>query len=257
LPDFVLQTEIDTYDHMGALITDAILQSGIKYNYVVKPRAERIQKDYPEAKTTSGFLNILLEKSPNKLLDFEGSKPLRVLEVTKFFHYEGIETVEQLRNWINISENRKRLMKIKGIKDKTADYFGILCGLDTNAVDRHLINFLKEAGIDFNGYEEVQQIINQAAEILDQPKAYFDHSIWKYMSERKNEENIMRKKVVSIVCKNQEVQDFYNLSIERINNIENELNDSKFIKFVEIKDGKEFIRIYNVNEISKITIWDM
>jgi hypothetical protein len=35
------------YGHMGATLTDAVLQSGISYETVVLPRVERILRDYP------------------------------------------------------------------------------------------------------------------------------------------------------------------------------------------------------------------
>ncbi|OPH56205.1 hypothetical protein BC351_28985 [Paenibacillus ferrarius] len=182
LTDFVIVDEIDTYEHMGALIVDAILQSGIKYETVVKPRVERILKDYPEVRTTTEFLKILTEKAPAPLLNFGGDKPMRLLELTCFLRLEGVETTHDLRNWLDKSENKTRLMKIKGIKDKTVDYLGILAGQDTNAVDRHMINFLKQAEIVSVSYGEIQEIINCAADILEVPRAHFDHSIWTYMS---------------------------------------------------------------------------
>lgn len=44
------------YDHMGATIADAILQSGLKYDSVVRPRIKKIREIYPQANTTSAFL---------------------------------------------------------------------------------------------------------------------------------------------------------------------------------------------------------
>jgi hypothetical protein len=46
------------------------------------------------------------------------------------------------------------------------------------------MNFLKEAGILAHSYNEGQEIINKAAEMFNVNKAYFDHSIWTYMSEK-------------------------------------------------------------------------
>ena len=45
---------------MGATITDAMLQAGVKWKTVVKPRRDNIIK-YPEARTTTGFHNLLLK----------------------------------------------------------------------------------------------------------------------------------------------------------------------------------------------------
>ena len=49
------------YCHMGATITDTILQAGVKYATVVVPRVKNILEKYPEAKTTSDFYRLLLE----------------------------------------------------------------------------------------------------------------------------------------------------------------------------------------------------
>ena len=37
------------YNHIGALFTDIILQAGLNYAYVVKPRVNRILYDFPQA----------------------------------------------------------------------------------------------------------------------------------------------------------------------------------------------------------------
>lgn len=78
LEDFKIQSEIDRYDHMGALITDAVLQAGIHYDSVVKPRALHVQ-NLPEANTTSGFLKVLSQQGPETLIKFHGAKVLRIL----------------------------------------------------------------------------------------------------------------------------------------------------------------------------------
>ncbi|MEW6068163.1 MAG: hypothetical protein AB1610_07735 [Nitrospirota bacterium] len=43
------------YNHMGATITDAMLQAGTTWDTVVKPRIKKLL-NYSEAKTTTGFL---------------------------------------------------------------------------------------------------------------------------------------------------------------------------------------------------------
>ncbi|MNW07169.1 hypothetical protein D3C71_2037230 [compost metagenome] len=77
------------------------------------------------------------------------------------------------------------LKSISGVGAKTFDYFKILVGLETNAVDRHLENFIQDAGIKVSGYKKHQEIINQAADDMNIRRAVLDHSIWKYMSEKK------------------------------------------------------------------------
>jgi thermostable 8-oxoguanine DNA glycosylase len=77
-----------------------------------------------------------------------------------------------------------KLRSVKGIGPKTIDYFKILVGVSTSAIDRHLLNFLALAGLLPCGYREAQTVINAAADILSIDRAYFDHSIWQFMSKR-------------------------------------------------------------------------
>jgi hypothetical protein len=50
----------------------------------------------------------------------------------------------------------QKLLSIKGIGPKTVDYFKILVGVSTAAIDRHLLNFLKLAGLTPAGYRETR-----------------------------------------------------------------------------------------------------
>jgi hypothetical protein len=175
------------YNHMGATITDAMLQPGIKYETVVKPRVEKIYENYPEAKTTSGFLKVLDKNDPKKLLNWlDSEKPSRILEVAKFFAQEGIETEAQLKTWLEKEENIAKLDEVRGVGNKTIDYFRFLSGTPTSAIDRHLLNFLKKAGISVSGYVEAKEVINKTADLIGKNKSLLDHSIWKYMSEKKD-----------------------------------------------------------------------
>jgi hypothetical protein len=176
LPDFVIVETVDgDYDHMGATITDAMLQPGIRYETTVRPRVRRLLKQYPEARTTSGFLNLLVDVGPNELLRWKGAKPERVLGVTRFFVEQNIETEAALREWLQEPSNSARLKQLRGIGDKTADYFRILVGI-------HLYAFLKAASIEVHSYDEAQRVINEAADLMGIDRRRFDHSIWKYMS---------------------------------------------------------------------------
>ncbi|OXM83694.1 hypothetical protein [Paenibacillus rigui] len=191
LANFEIVTSIDGgYNHIGATIVDGILQSGLRYETVVKPRVDKIRMNYPDANTSSKFL-YLLERVPasnllqsNSGVSFKGRKPDYILKVTNFFIENEIETEEDLKKWLELSSNERKLKKLKGIGNKTVDYFKILVGIETTAIDRHLENFIKEAGVIATGYKECQDIINDAAELLKVNKAHFDYSIWKYMSNK-------------------------------------------------------------------------
>ncbi|MBU4245608.1 MAG: hypothetical protein ABIF85_04695 [Nanoarchaeota archaeon] len=187
LPDFKIVSPDYPYNHMGATIVDAMLQAGLKYATVVEPRVKKLRSTYSEAKTTSGFLGLLEKSSLNELINWKHPEKIhRILEVARFLAKERIETEEQLKIWLSNESNVERFKEIRGIGNKTADYFKMLSGIPTSAIDRHLINFVNRAGISTQGYFDVQEIINGVAEQKGINKVVFDYSIWKYMSEEKN-----------------------------------------------------------------------
>jgi hypothetical protein len=178
------------YKHMGATIADAILQAGLRYETVVRPKIKNIIKIYPEAVTTSAFCQLLKEKGPKIVLGWkDDEKPNRVLGLAKFFLQEGIETEKELSEWIVNESNKIRLLQLRGIGPKTVDYIKILVGLQTVAVDQHLYGLLREAGIESTSYNEARDILNHAADIMGTERVLLDHSIWQYMSNRKKRQS--------------------------------------------------------------------
>lgn len=106
------------------------------------------------------------------------------MQVVNLFASEDIETEENLKNWLIDDKNLTKLRSIKGIGPKTVDYFKLLVGLKTSAIERHLLAFIKSAGLHPSSYYEAQAIIDATADILSVNRAYFDHSIWQFMSKR-------------------------------------------------------------------------
>lgn len=186
MPGFVFYETIDgNYNHIGATVADAILQANNNYKTNVKPRVNRILAQYPNSRTTSSMLNLLQSIPPTEFLNWRGAdRTSRFSEVLDLFAAEGVETDADLRVWLSREPNLPKLRAIKGIGPKTVDYFKILVGVSTSAIDRHLFNFLGLAGLSPCGYAEAQSIINSTADILGVDRAYFDHSIWQYMSKR-------------------------------------------------------------------------
>ncbi|MGA3060793.1 MAG: hypothetical protein ABSD92_10535 [Candidatus Bathyarchaeia archaeon] len=175
------------YYHMGATIADAILQSGLNYKTVVKPRIDDILEKYPEAQATSAFLKLLTEEGPNKILRWNNSeKPNRVIALTNFFVANKIESENDLKAWLEDESHISSLKDVRGVGNKTVDYLRILSGIKTNAIDRHLLNFISQAGIEVDDYSEANQLINEVADFMGKDKALLDHSIWKYMSEKRS-----------------------------------------------------------------------
>lgn len=176
------------YDHIGATISDAILQAGLKYDSVVRPRIKRIRTEYADAKTTSAFLKVLREVGPKVVLDWsDDEKPNRVMGLTVFFIRQIIETEQDLREWLAVEANRPALLRVRGMGPKTIDYLKILVGSNTTAVDRHIFAILGEAGILTTDYKSARKIVNAAADAQGMDRSCFDHSIWQFMSRRRNQ----------------------------------------------------------------------
>lgn len=188
LTNFVVVDYFDgNYNHMGATISDAILQAGLKYESVVRPRIARMRSQYPEAKTTSAFLKLLSDVGAKVVLEWsDDEKPNRVLGLAKFFLAQHVETEQELKAWLAIQSNLPNLLMVRGIGPKTVDYIKILVGSQTTAVDRHVFAILSEAGLPTTNYEQARDIVNVAGDILGIERAYFDHSIWQYMSRRQS-----------------------------------------------------------------------
>jgi endonuclease III-like uncharacterized protein len=188
LKDFTFVDPEPLHKHMGAIIADAILQSGLNFETVVKPRVQKLLINYPEAATTSGFLKLIEKLRPETILDWRHpEKPFRVLEVTRLFASEDVENEHELKNWLEQRQNVAKLDSIKGVGRKTIDYFRLLSGTSTVAVDRHMLNFLKKAGIKVKGYDEAKAVINCAADLMGKDRSELDQSIWSYMSKKKLE----------------------------------------------------------------------
>jgi hypothetical protein len=181
LKDFELVQGSD-YDHMGAIIVDAMLQAGANYDGV-KERVNRVL-NYPDARTTSGFLKLLARVPVHSLLQWEGKKPKWVLDVAGFLKAERIESKSDLREWLEVPSNVQRLYAVSGVGNKTVDYLKKLAGIPNTAMDRHWYACLESAGIPYESYTEAKQIADYAAEQMGVDKSLLDTSVWRYFRKK-------------------------------------------------------------------------
>ena len=173
-----------SYSHMGATITDSVLQAGLNYKTVVYPRIERILTEYRDFDSTTDFILLINILSLEELICFKNKRKLRCIwEISLLFQSCRIETEDQLAFWLSNDTNLQYLKAINGVGAKTIDYIKTLVGLNTIAVDRHLFNFLSCAGIAANSYSEARSIFCRTAELLDMSYLSLDKMIWSYMSE--------------------------------------------------------------------------
>jgi hypothetical protein len=167
LPDFPVVSDVYTsYLHMGATVTDAVLQAGLNYQFTVKPRVERVLRVYPEARTTAAF---------NALVDDLGA----------LLTAQDLQTEEDLRVWLTQVEHRAQLQTIKGIKTKTCHYLQILCG-DRNAVavDVNLRTAFARAGLKVSGDDELADVVRGTAALMAVTPAGLDAALWTWVASR-------------------------------------------------------------------------
>lgn len=195
LADFIRQKKFEPisqrtpYYHMGATITDSILQAGLNYRHVVYPRVLKLLTKFSDYRTTCDFI-ILMQVVPlTELVEWKNEKKLqRINDLSWFLFNNGIENEDQLAVWLDNSKNIEKLRGINGIGPKTVDYLKILSGNQAIAIDRHLLAFLELAGIFNQSYQEASTIYSKASELLGLSKYEMDRKVWLYMS------NLLTKK---------------------------------------------------------------
>jgi hypothetical protein len=184
------QHEIDTYEHMGAAIADAVLQAQRDYDSFVTPRTERILRRWPQAKTVGAVLECLKSVSPDEFLDFKDNptssnylahRVRRFVEIVTLLKNSGVETADDLKRWLVGEKNAAKLSAIYGVGPKTTEYIKILVGLQTAAPDSRIREFFAQAGIPSAGDVFDREVINRTADLLSVPRSCLDHSIWQYV----------------------------------------------------------------------------
>lgn len=174
------------HNHIGALLTDAILQAGVNYQNIVYPRVEYILAHFPDAYTISTFARVLSVYGTANVLSWKNREKLRRMDdLVNFCYHNSIETTDDLIQFMKEETNVSRLKKINGIGNKTCDYIKRLLGFDTVAVDRHICHFLDEAEIVYHNYYEIKKVVEFAADFMDCSRRELDYSIWKYMTNKK------------------------------------------------------------------------
>lgn len=174
-------------NHIGALLTDVILQAGLNYQHVVAPRVYKVLNEYPVAYTINRFSAVLQKHSIETVLDWHDSeKQIRMIRILEFCKAQGIQNSYQLKIYlVNSKSNSANFKSIRGIGDKTYDYLLKLLGVESVAVDRHIYKFISDAGIIYKDYNEAKQIVEYAADMMQISRRTLDYSIWLYMSNKK------------------------------------------------------------------------
>lgn len=174
-----------SYNHIGALFTDIILQAGVNYASVVKPRVQRVLVHYPEASTVSGLQHVVDRDGLEYILNwYHPIKLERMRRLIDFAWQNQICNCVDLKVYLLNSDNHKKLLNINGVGPKTLDYLLKLLDFDTVAVDRHIYSFVEMAEIQAKDYYFTKKVVEYAADFLQVSRSSLDYSIWRYMSDK-------------------------------------------------------------------------
>lgn len=171
------------HNHVAALFTDIVLQAGLNYKNIVAPRVMRVFNNYPNCETVQEFYNLILEEGLEEIILWKNDIKLnRIYDLIQFCLSNEINTSQELKTYLLISDNRNSFLNIKGFGNKTYDYLLKLLNVDTIAVDRHIFSFLDMAGIYTKDYTYTKNVVETAADLMDISRRSIDYSIWSYMA---------------------------------------------------------------------------
>lgn len=171
------------YHHMGAVLADSVLQAGLNYAKVVKPRIVSILKTFPHAATVNVLIEVIETEGSPKFLQWEHDEKIsRFDSLVAFVAKAKIESTCDLGKALRDDSFRADIRRVRGIGPKTVDYMACLVGADCIAVDRHIRGFAEFAGLEDNGYDFLHDVFSFAADLLSISRREFDASIWHYQS---------------------------------------------------------------------------
>lgn len=169
--------------HMGAVLADSILQAGLNYSTIVRPRILTIMKIFPQATTVNAVAKIIASEGSSRFLQWEHQeKVLRFNELVNFLIGTGIEDTADLSTALIDDSFRADIREVRGIGPKTVDYMACLVGVDCIAVDRHIRGFAQLAGLKEDGYDFLRDAFSFAADLLNISRREFDASIWHFQA---------------------------------------------------------------------------
>ncbi|MCO6051520.1 hypothetical protein NGM99_17180 [Mesorhizobium sp. RP14(2022)] len=174
-----------SYFHLGAVVADAVLQAGLNYSSVVRPRINRIMAEYPDADNVNVLIDIVHSGMASEFLNWKHHvKTNRFEKLVITLRDADIKNVTILRDGLHCERFCQNLLSIKGVGPKTVDYMACLIGIDSIAVDRHVRNFAKQAGIESRDYNFLKTVSCLAADLLAIRRRDFDAWIWAHQSKQ-------------------------------------------------------------------------
>lgn len=168
------------YEHMGALIADSVLQTGLNYVSVVKPRVTTILTRYPERSRISKLVDLVHRGETATFLNWTHSEKVNRFDaLVTFLNDASVEYVDDLKEGLRDPNFVVSLRDVRGVGPKTIDYMRCLVGIDSIAVDRHLRTFAKRVGVIEEDYDFLKNVFCYAADLLSVSRKDFDAWVWR------------------------------------------------------------------------------
>ena len=174
-----------TYDHMGAVLADSVLQAGLNYSSVVKPRVQSILESFPHARTVDVLVEVVRHEGSGNFLQWQHKEKIDRFETLISFLVDvEIGSTVDFGEALSDNQFRHDIRQLRGVGPKTVDYMACLVGVDCIAVDRHIKGFAQSAGFAHDNYELLKAVFSFAADLLDMRRREFDAWIWKYQVDK-------------------------------------------------------------------------
>lgn len=169
-----------TCAHLGAVLADSVLQAGLNYKTVVRPRVLAIQRKHPSCYTISSLVWLIKNGETGAFLNWHHREKISRFEsLVVFLQMWGVEDVQDLQAGLVSEDFCDAIQSVNGIGPKTVDYMACLVGIDSIAVDRHVRAFAKTVGIENGDYHFLRAAFCCAADLLSLPRREFDAWLWR------------------------------------------------------------------------------
>lgn len=169
-----------TCEHLGAVLADSVLQAGLNYTTVVRPRVLAILRAHPNRRTISSLVSLIQDGETGAFLNWRHKEKVSRFEaLVAFLKDWGVEDVQDLRARLVSDEFCDAIQSVNGIGPKTVDYMACLVGIDSIAVDRHVRTFAKMVGVENDDYHFLRKSFCCAADLLSLPRREFDAWLWR------------------------------------------------------------------------------
>lgn len=172
------------WPHMGAVVVDSALQRRQRYRPTVLPRIRGLIEAWPDASTTSAFAARFAAGDLGAVIRWSGRERLEQIQQTaEVLQNLGIETVAQfgaaLADPVQRVGVRSALRRVRGVGDKTLDYFDVLTNNpEAVAVDVRVRAVARRAGITNVTYRHLADVIRVAARGRGWRPSDLDAAIW-------------------------------------------------------------------------------